>query len=164
MFGDLRPVLVLNFKNKTMKTKCLVLMMVLFSSATVLAQKKAAPGEDFFIAKMKTKFDLAVRKDTAALRLLLHDSLLYIHSGGNADTKASFLNKIATSKNPYTKFTVSNEKVRYINAKTVLVHARSTVEYADGSSSYLLITEVYTKERKDWLLISRHANKIEPGK
>lgn len=147
-----------------MKLQVTVLLASLFCFINLQAQKKQLPDAAYFTAKMKTKFDLAQQKDTAALRPLLHDSLLYIHSGGNADTKEMFLNKIATSKNPYKKFTVSNERVRVINRQTVLVHARSVVEYEDGTSSYLLITEVYVNEKKNWLLISRHANKIEPGK
>jgi Domain of unknown function (DUF4440) len=144
--------------------KITTLLFCIFCLTSVTAQKKDLPGADYFIGKMKAKFDLALKKDTAALRPLLHDSLLYIHSGGNADTKQTFLHKIATSKNPYKKFTVSNERVRYINRQTVAVHARSIVEYENGESSYLLITELYVKEKKNWLLISRHANKIEAGK
>ncbi len=147
-----------------MKLKITALLLCLVCGNALFAQKKAQPSSDYFIAKMKNKFDLALKKDTAALRPLLHDSLLYIHSGGNADTKESFLNKIASSKNPYKNFTVTKERVRFINKGIVLVHARSVVEYENGESSYLLITEMYIKERKDWLLISRHANKIEPGK
>jgi hypothetical protein len=113
---------------------------------------------------MKSKFELALKKDTAALRPMLHDSLLYIHSGGNADSKQAFLNKIASTKNPYKKFTINREIVRQINKEVVLVHARSLVEYENGESSYLLITETYVKEKEKWLLIGRHANKIEPGK
>jgi hypothetical protein len=147
-----------------MKFKITALFGCIIYTVCVSAQKKEMPSAFYFIGKMNTKFDLALKKDTASLRPLLHDSLLYIHSGGNADTKETFLNKIATSKNPYKKFTVSNERVRYINRQTVAVHARSVVEYENGESSYLLITEVYTKEKKEWQLISRHANKIEPGK
>lgn len=147
-----------------MKQTITALLFCIFCINSSHAQKKELPVADYFIAKMKAKFNLAQQKDTAALRPLLHDSLLYIHSGGNADTKEMFLNKIATSKNSYKKFSVSNERVRYINKLTVLVHARSIVEYEDGASSYLLITEVYVNEKKKWLLISRHANKIEAGK
>jgi Domain of unknown function (DUF4440) len=147
-----------------MRLKIMFLLPFIIGAVSVAAQKKGQPPAAYFISKMKTKFDLAVQRDTAAMRPLLHDSLVYIHSGGNADTKQSFLSKTAGSKNPYTKFTVSNEQVRYIHSNIVLVHARCVVAYADGNSSYLLITETYIKQRKDWLLISRHANKIEPGK
>jgi hypothetical protein len=147
-----------------MNIRLVLIAIVAIVSVQATAQKKAMPSASYFIDKMKTKFDLAGKKDTASLGKLLHDSLLYIHSGGNADTKAAFLNKIITSKNPYKSFTVSNERVRVINRQTVLVHARCIVAYEDGTSSNLLITEVFVKEKKDWLLISRHANKIEPGK
>lgn len=147
-----------------MKTIIIAVLFCLACGNDLYGQKKAQPSAEFFIAKMKIKFDLALKKDTASLRPLLHDSLLYIHSGGNADTKEGFLNKIANSKNPYKSFTVTNERVRYISKNIVLVHGRSLVKYENGESSYLLITETYIKEKKNWLLISRHANKIEPGK
>lgn len=159
-----RRALALNFNTKTMKPSIILLLISLFPLTSIQAQKKTVQDANYFITMMKTKFDLVLKKDTVALRPLLHDSLLYIHSSGSTDTREMFLKKIITAKNPYKKFSVSNERVRFINAKTVLVHARCMVEYEDGSSSNLLITEAYTKEKKNWLLISRHANKIEAGK
>ncbi|MEY4539054.1 MAG: hypothetical protein RLZZ306_811, partial [Bacteroidota bacterium] len=129
----------------SMKSKIPIFLFCFICSNTVFAQVNSFPSSDYFIAKMKSKFELALKKDTAALRPMLHDSLLYIHSGGNADSKQAFLNKIASTKNPYKKFTINREIVRQINKEVVLVHARSLVEYENGESSYLLITETYVK-------------------
>lgn len=103
-----------------------------------------------------------LQKDTAQLKNLLHDSLVYIHSSGMQDSKPSLLKNLFSSKNPYKKFTTAKEKVRFLNANTVIVHAELAVDYAidETKNSLLLITEFYIKEKKRWWLISRHANKL----
>jgi hypothetical protein len=106
------------------------------------------------------KFDFFLKKDSVGLNAMLHDSLVYIHSSGGMDTKADLVNGLFTSINPYKAFKVYNERVRVINKNTVIVHGMIEIRYTDETkNSKLLVTEVYTREKKKWLLISRHANK-----
>jgi Domain of unknown function (DUF4440) len=145
-----------------MKQLCIFLLVFLLVLPTVFSQRKALPSEQYFIALLQNKFEWMLQKDTAQLKSFLHDSLVYIHSSGMRDTKASLLKNLFSSKNPYKKFTTAKEKVRFINANTVIVHAELAVDYAidETKNSLLLITEFYVKEKKRWWLISRHANKL----
>jgi Domain of unknown function (DUF4440) len=140
------------------------LMLVLSSLITLnsFSQKhnKKVPEPKYFVSLLNKKFDFFLQKDTSALNQLLHDSLVYIHSSGKMDTKKELANGLFTTSNPYKKFNVYNELVRTINANTVIVHAIVEIKYSNETqNSKLLITEVYTKTKKQWQLISRHANK-----
>jgi hypothetical protein len=140
----------------------LVLVLSSLITLSCFAQKinKKIPDATYFISLLNKKFDYFLQKDTTALNQLLHDSLVYIHSSGKMDTKKELVNGLFTTKNPYKSFNVYAERVRNINANTVIVHAIVEVKYTDETqNSKLLITEVYTKVKKQWQLISRHANK-----
>ena len=49
----------------------------------------------------KRRFDAMVHKDTALLKILLADSLTFIHSSGIIDNKNSFLKDIGTGRITY---------------------------------------------------------------
>jgi Domain of unknown function (DUF4440) len=145
-----------------MKQFSIFLPAFLLVLQTAFSQGKALPSSQYFIGLLQNKFEWMLQKDTAQLKNLLHDSLVYIHSSGMQDSKPSLLKNLFSSKNPYKKFTTAKEKVRFLNANTVIVHAELAVDYAidETKNSLLLITEFYIKEKKRWWLISRHANKL----
>jgi Domain of unknown function (DUF4440) len=138
------------------------LLIFLFTLSTAFSQQKALPSSQYFIGLLQKKFEWMLQKDTANLKNVLHDSLVYIHSSGMQDSKSSLLKSLFSSKNPYKKFTTAKETVHFINENTVIVNAELAINYAidETKNSLLLITEVYVKERKRWWLASRHATKL----
>jgi hypothetical protein len=108
------------------------------------------------------KFAAMVNQDTLLLKTLLHDSLVYIHSSGKADTKASLIATVTHGTTIYKQLDVFEARVRG-TGKTVVVTAKlhySAVSKSDTKTYDLLFTEVYVKQGKKWLLFSRHASKI----
>lgn len=112
---------------------------------------------------VQKKFDYMLTKDTNALNNILHDSLVYIHSSGAIDSKQSLIDNLFKSKNPYEKFALRITKIRKIKKDLVFVYANLDVSYAVDATknSNLFITEVYVREKKNWKLLSRHANKLK---
>jgi Domain of unknown function (DUF4440) len=135
-------------------------ILITVTASYSFSQKKEMPQASYFTKLFRLKFDYFLKKDSASLNQMLHDSLVYIHSSGGMDTKADLVNGLFTTSNPYKAFKIYNERVRVIHPNTVIIHGMVEITYTDETkNSKLLVTEVYTREKKKWLLISRHANK-----
>ena len=65
--------------------------------------------------------------DFAALEAMLHDELLYTHSSGLTDTKATWLASLRAGKTKYKTAACSDRKVRLVG-DTALVTGRAAIE------------------------------------
>src|SRR5260370_30438541 len=63
----------------------------------------------------------------AALEAMLHDELLYTHSSGLTDTKATWLASLRSGKTKYKSAACSDRKVR-LAGDTALVTGRAAIE------------------------------------
>lgn len=136
----------------------------LASAATILqvtAFAQVPLDTAYFTQLVNKKFNYFLAKDTASLNTIIHPNCTYIHSSGLIDTRASLYKSLFKTGNPYVGFEVGNTVVSTINKLTVIVGFTVQVAYAnEASNSKLLVTEVYTKQKKRWLLVRRHANKL----
>ena len=97
-----------------------------------------------------------------SLSAFLHPDLKYIHSNGWIESKDDVLKDLQSGKLVYQKVQVQEAQVRQI-AQTAIVTGKGNFKVVmDGKSLdiILLYTEVYVKQKKQWLLISRHANRL----
>lgn len=97
-----------------------------------------------------------------SLSAFLHPDLKYIHSNGWIESKDDVLKDLQSGKLVYLKVQVQEAQVRQI-AQTAIVTGKGNFKVVmDGKSLdiILLYTEVYVKQKKQWLLISRHANRL----
>jgi len=97
-----------------------------------------------------------------SLSAFLHPDLKYIHSNGWIESKDDVLKDLQSGKLVYLKVQVQEAQVRQI-AQTAIVTGKGNFKVVmDGKSLdiNLLYTEVYVKQKKQWLLISRHANRL----
>ena len=88
--------------------------------------------------------------DFAALERMLHDELLYTHSSGLTDTKATWLASLRSEKTKYKSAVCSDHKVR-LAGDTALVTGRTTIEAeVNGQplSLRLVFLNVWTKRRR----------------
>jgi ketosteroid isomerase-like protein len=65
--------------------------------------------------------------DFAALEAMLHDELLYTHSSGLTDTKATWLTSLRSGKTKYKSAACSDRRVR-LAGDTALVTGRAAIE------------------------------------
>jgi ketosteroid isomerase-like protein len=94
--------------------------------------------------------------DFAALERMLHDELLYTHSSGLTDTKATWLASIRSGKGKYKSAVCSDRKVRLVG-DTALVTGRATIEgEVNGQplSLRLVFLNAWTKTPKGWKFIA----------
>ena len=114
-------------------------------------------------AGAKRKEDLAMGSDKEILALedkryaaMLHDELLYTHSSGLTDTKATWLASLRSGKTKYKSAACSDRKVRLVG-DTALVTGRAAIEAeinGQPRSLRLVFLNAWTKTPKGWKFIA----------
>src|SRR6516165_1728589 len=94
--------------------------------------------------------------DLAALEAMLHDELLYTHSSGLTDTKATWLASLRSGKTKYQSAACSDRKVR-LAGDTARVTGRAAIEAeinGQPRSLRLVFVNAWTKTPKGWKFIA----------
>jgi ketosteroid isomerase-like protein len=87
---------------------------------------------------------------------MLHDELLYTHSSGLTDTKATWLTSLRLGKTKYKSAACSDRKVR-LAGDTALVTGRAAIEAeinGQPRSLRLVFLNAWTKTPKGWKFIA----------
>jgi len=143
-----------------------VLSMTFFCTAhcSLLTKKMSAIQEIEQLERQR--FDAQVAKDLPTLESIFADDLIYTHSNGHQDGKASYLASIASGQSRYDKVDIENMTVRtYNDDHTAIVNALILIDLgpgADGQPHFTRIkyVVVYIKDAaKGWQLVLWHAQK-----
>src|SRR5258708_29466033 len=104
-----------------------------------------------------------VKADAAALDKLLADDLIYAHSTGVVDTKASYIAKIKSGKQVYKSFEIRNF--------TIKLHGDSAVSHCWGRSigtnqngafdDKLMLIHFWVKGGSGWKLAAHQTTRVE---
>jgi len=108
------------------------------------------------ILALEDKRFAAMVGDLAALEALLHDDLLYTHSSGLTDTKASWLASMRSGKTKYKSGVWTDRKVRFAG-ETALVTGRAQLEAevnGQPRTLKLVFLNAWTKTPKGWKFIA----------
>src|SRR6266851_2852003 len=128
---------------------------LLASGASVLARSPAfaetadATAVANAVAAL-TKAMLAA--DKAGLEALVADQLSYGHSGGVIQTKAEFVDVIASKKTVYKSIVLSDQTVAVVGDNAIVRHAWSSESESDGKStmSKIGVMQVWQKQGTGW--------------
>ena len=108
-----------------MKSLLLGLVTFTLSLASLRAANDASPAwraaDDARVAAM-------ISGDAAKLKAVFSDDLLYVHSNGKVDTKATFLDALTSGKSKYNTITYQERNFREPVPGLLLVNGRCTVE------------------------------------
>ena len=142
-----------------MKTKHLLLAILAFCTFSVFSQ---TPQEKEVLTLSKKKFSWLVNKQLDSLGNVLDEQLMFIHSSGWTETKQEILADLQSGKLTYKNIDVLQSSVRLFGDCAVVTGKGKFVAVADGKELIvdLMYTEVYVKKKKQWLLASRHANRL----
>jgi ketosteroid isomerase-like protein len=138
-------------------------LLLLFSITTVLvvAQSKKETKVREAVEKLKLAM---VSGERAALESIAADQLSYGHSGGLVETKAQFVEKIASGQSDFVTIELKNQTIA-ISGNTAIVrhelHATTNDNNKPGEV-HLKIMLVWQKQNKEWKLLARQAVKITP--
>lgn len=111
--------------------------------------------EKDILALEDKRYAAMIAKNEAALADLFADDLIYVHSSGGVDTKASYIAAIKSGKFDYRKCDRFEEKVR-VYGDTALVTGRAVFEaVVEGTPKTLRLRylNVWTKTAGGWKFV-----------
>ncbi|HEY2647942.1 MAG TPA: nuclear transport factor 2 family protein [Puia sp.] len=117
------------------------------------------------IAIEKRRFDAMIHKDTALLKVLLADSLTFIHSSGVIDNKISFLKDIGSGRISY-MFIIPEKLTCTIDGNYAWIFGRANVRFKLAVMTmvidqYISFVEVYRLYKNQWQMVLCQNARIE---
>lgn len=147
--------------NKEMKS---IIVLVLLLAGFCTKGSTQSASEDNVLQVEKERFAAQVAKDYSALERIIGDDLYYIHSNGNTDTKASFIQAMREGRSNYDDIKMEQTKVRVFHRKTGVINGRCTYYRSDAQGKpnnlHLHYTAVYVRRSKQWQLVSWQSFRI----
>ena len=114
----------------------------------------------------RQRFDAQVSHDFPTLEKIFADDLIYTHSNGHQDSKASYLASVASGQSRYDHVDIEALTVRpYADDRTAVVNGQVRINLgpgADGQPAFTRIkyVVVYIKTAENgWQLVLWHAQK-----
>ncbi len=143
-----------------------------FNAARDLARWLLAPpaapeawsGEERKVAEaVETMRQAMVSGDRKVLETIADDALSYGHSDGKVESKASFVDKIASGRSDFVTIDLTDQSI-IVSGKTAIVRHRLSAATNDAGkgpgSIHLAILLVWEKQKSGWKLLARQAVKI----
>ena len=146
--------------------KLILSFLFILVVTTVNAQKtKEESATEKFVLKLhEAKFRWMVNKNLDSLNAILDERVQYIHSNGWTENKKEIIEDIRSGKLVMSSVKVSEASARVYKGFVIVNGKGSFNVLLNGEpiDISLLYTEVYAKRQNGWLLVSRHANRINP--
>jgi len=111
------------------------------------------------------RYAAMLAKDIAALERLLHPGLVYMHSSGVADSKASYIAGVRDRVWDYSAIARSDQTVR-LHGSLALVFNRLKIDLSVRGVAKSLDNRalaVWTAEGGDWRLIALQSGMVPPA-
>ena len=102
------------------------------------------------------RYNAMTTGDFGTLEALLHDNLIYTHSSGTSDSKASWLAAMKSGKTRYKRVSCSDRGVRVIG-DVALVTGRASVEAevnGQPRSMKLVFLDAWAKTPQGWKFVA----------
>jgi hypothetical protein len=112
--------------------------------------------EKEMVALEDKRFAAMIARDFAALEQMVHDELLYTHSSGVTDTKASWIESMKSGKVKYKSVNCSGRQVKFFG-EVALMRGRAAIEVdIDGQakSLRLLFLNAWTRTPQGWKFVA----------
>jgi len=112
--------------------------------------------EKDILALEEERFAAMIARDFPRLQLLVHDELMYTHSSGVVDGKATWLDSMKSGRVKYKKAQCTERKVR-MYGETALITGRAQIEAEIGGQPKtlkLLFLNAWTKTPQGWKFVA----------
>ena len=97
--------------------------------------------------------------DKAKLEALVTDELVYGHSSGRVDTKASFIADLLNGNSDFVTLDITDQAVKVMRDVTVIHHTLTakTNDRGVAGNVKLLVLQVWQRREGGWVLVARQA-------
>ena len=110
------------------------------------------------------RFKAMVSKDSIQLDKILANDLLYIHSNGTIDSKATFIKNIMSGRLEYLEINLHQVEIR-THSQTAWIHGAAKVRVRNGKDApevelIIRYLDVYKKDEGSWKLVAWQSAKL----
>jgi len=148
-----------------MKTHSKFTIVTVIFTLWVLMSYVALPQnstEEIIAGLEKQRFAAMVNKDFVFLEKINADDLVYCHSSGLVDTKASFIQTLKDGKLAYKVMDAEELRVR-VYGKTAIINGIAVAKIISNGqeiNTKFRFTDVYVKRKKSWQLVTWQSLKL----
>ncbi len=146
-----------------MKSRLLALAVLSLALACAAARAATDPAAAWRAAD-DARVAAMISADPAKLAEAFSDDLIYVHSNGKVDTKATFAPSIASGKSNYHSVTYETRDFREVAPGLVLMTARCRVQLgktAPFNELYLSVLAAYRLEKGAWRFLAWQSCKLD---
>jgi len=136
----------------------LFLLTLLAGCQTMTAQQSLVEVE----AVERARFQAWIKGDTAAMRPMLADDLLYCHSTGQCQNKEEIVAAIGSRETVYRKMDIVDLKSRAVGG-AVLINGKLDITAESGGTVTRFLgiyTDVYVKRDGRWQMVSWQSTRL----
>lgn len=151
-----------------MMIKRLLVAAALFLTAhlpTAVQAGETQGNAERAVLKLEQQWEEALTgSNVAALERLYDESIVYTHSNGKVDTKASYIASIKSGATKYQSMKRDDIKVNVYGGSAVVtchweVHVLAGTNKIDTNARYI---HVYVQEKDGWKMVAHQSTKIAP--
>ena len=139
-----------------------VLILMVLVSFSAFAQKSNTKDETAIINQVEILRKAMIDADGAKLKALTSDKLTYVHSSGNFQNQAEFVDGIVSGKSDFVTIEFQNQTITIQDNVAIVRHVLSAHTKDDGIDRDIKIgiMLVWQKQKDNWILIARQAYKL----
>ena len=140
--------------------RLLILMMLVQFS--VFAQKSNTKEETAVSNQVEILRKAMIDADGSKLKTLTSKKLTYVHSNGNFQNQAEFIDGIVSGKSDFVTIDFQSQNISIQNDVAIVRHILSAHTKDDGIDRDIKIgiMLVWQKQKNNWILIARQAYKL----
>lgn len=141
---------------------CLVIGFSILGIVSAQKTNQESATEKFVLKLHEKKFNWMVNKRLDSLNAILDERIIYVHSNGWVQNKKEVIEDLKNGKLVMNRVTIKEAAARVYKGFVIINGKGDFNVIVDGNAVevQLLYTEVYTKRGNGWLLVNRHANRI----
>jgi len=151
---------------RTWISSVIIALMASGQAVSAESAKSLSKAEAALVAADSARFRAMIERDLPALRLLLADELVYIHSSSTRQSKSEHLGDIERGMANYRRIDVK-EQVPSVYGNTGLIQGVATFTTGAAGSEAppftLRYTSVYVKRQGRWQMVAFSCSRIPEG-
>ena len=133
--------------------------VLLLAGAISLLAADMNPDARQVMAAMESFKKAMIGRDKATLDKLLSDDLMYVHSAGQVETKAHFIDVIGSGKSVTEKLEFTDPVV-HVYGNTAIVRGRVDLWHSSTNIVHMDVLHVWVKGDGGWRMVARQATKL----
>lgn len=139
-----------------------VLILMILVPFSVFAQKSNVKEEVIVGSQVEILRQAMIDADGNKLKALTSEKLTYVHSNGNFQNQAEFVDGIVSGKSDFVTIDFQNQTISIQDDVAIVRHVLSAHTKDDGIDRDIKIgiMLVWQKQKNHWILIARQAYKL----